>query len=181
MADERRPVGAWADVHALFRDASPMTCSHWNVLTGEMFAVRSSRRQRKHVDAFESRLFAEEGWHEVPFMESDDEFALMGDFARELGRGKGRTELLGALDGDKPFRRFRNVLKRRPGMARRWRIVANEEAAVRLVVFCLGQDLVFDHAAFKSAVALVQGEWQKAEQAEGLIATAGLSLARSRK
>ena len=178
MADEQRAVGLWDDVHTLFRDASPMTCSHWNTETGEMFKVRSSRRQRTIVEAFEARLFEEEGWHEVPFLESDDEFALMGDFARELGRGKGRSELLAALDGDKPFRRFRNVLKKRPGIARRWRKVANEEASVRLAIFCLGQDLSFEHPEFAEAVSLVRAEWESSERAEGLIVTSGLSLSK---
>ena len=178
MADERRAVGKWPDVHRLFREASPMTCSHWNPDTGEMFRVKSSKRQRLLVEAFEDRLFNEEGWHEVPFLESDDEFALMGDFAKELGRGKGRTELLAALAGDKPFRRFREVLQRRPGMERRWRTVANEEASVRLAIFCLGQALRFDHDEYRTAVDFVRAEWESAERAEGLIVTSGLSLSK---
>lgn len=173
-------AGAWDKVHGLFRDASPMTCSHWNPTTGELFRVRSSRRQAALVEAFETRLFSEEGWYEVPFLESDDAFALMGDFARELGRGKGRTELLKALEGDKPFRRFREVLQRRPGLARRWKKVADEEAAMRLAVFCLGQGLTIDHPEFRRAVAEIEREWQRTERAEGLIATAGLSLAKGR-
>ena len=174
-----RAKGTWRRVHALYRDASPMTCSHWNPLTGELFHVRSSRRQAALVEAFEERLFTEEGWHEVPFLESDDAFALMRDFAQDLGRGRGRTELLAALDGDKPFRRFREVLQRRPGLARRWRKVADEEASVRLAVFCLGQNLTFDHPEFERAVAEIEAEWRRAERAEGLISVAGLRLSKS--
>ncbi|MCO4761597.1 MAG: hypothetical protein KC502_08845 [Myxococcales bacterium] len=173
--------GQWSAIVALFRDATPMTCSHWNSQTGDVFRVRSSRRQRALVEAFEERLFDEEGWCEVPFMESDDAFALMGDFAGDLAPGKGRSELLAALAQDKPFRGFRQILKKRPGLDRRWRKVADEEAAVRLVMFCLAQGLVMNHPEFRKAEKMIRAEWDAADRAEGLVAASGLSLGKRAK
>lgn len=175
-----RARGSWAAVHKLFRDASPLTCSHWNVDTGELFSVRSSRRQRGLVEAFEDRLFNEEGWVEVPFLESDDAFGLMREFAAELAPGKARTELLAALDQDKPFRRFRTVLGRRPGIARRWKKLADEEAGMRLAVFCLGQEVEMSGPEFAAAADAVREVWRESDRQEGRVAVSTLSLGRAR-
>ena len=153
-----------------------MTCSHWNVVTGELFSVRSSRRQRQKVEAFEERLFEEEGWVEVPFLESDDAFSLYREFVDELAPGKGRTELLRALESDKPFRALRQVLKRRPGLQRRWSKVATEEASLRCVVFCVGQGLEMSAAGFAEARETLEEMWSENDRQAGFVAATSLSI-----
>ena len=165
---------------ALFRDASPMTASHWNVVTGEIFAVKNSRRSRVAVETFEERLFDEEGWHEVPFQESDDAYQMMAAFADELRPGKGRTALLRAVESDKPFRAFRVVCNRYPSLQRRWRRSQDDEALARLVGFCLANELWLDDARFAAEVERVESQWRAADAAEGKLAAAALSIGRKR-
>ncbi|GEM_PF-3114621 len=161
---------------AAFEKASPMSASHWNVETGELFAVRHSRRQRKIVERFEERLFDEDGWLEIPFQESDEAYAMARHFVDELSPGKGRATLARALDADKPFRRFRDVLRKHKGLARRWQRLVNEEAQVRLVLTCVGQGLAIDDPRFAHIASEMESQWQADERQRGLVRADGLSL-----
>ncbi len=163
----------------LFSRASPMSASHWNPLTGETFAVRK-KGQKQRLAAFEERLFEEDGWVEVPYAESDDAFALMDGWAEDLRPGKGRTAIVAALAGDKPFRSFRAAVKRFPGLYRRWQQTEAQEAAVRLVVFCLSQDGRIDDPRFKAIERELADEWDAEERQVGLIRVEGLSLGKGR-
>ena len=117
MNERTTANGDFAAIVELFAGASPMTASHWNLATGETFAVRHARRQRALVEAFEERLFDDEdgGWVEVPFLESDDAFNLVRAWVADLSPGKGKAELQRAIAGDKPFRAFRTTLKKGRG------------------------------------------------------------------
>mgnify|MGYP006928202227 CR=1 FL=1 len=172
--------GGMDAVLLLFANASPMTASHWNVLTGATFAVRNSRRSRAAVEAFEERLFEEDGWHEVPFQESDDAFAMMNEFADSLRPGKGRTALRNALSDDKPFRRFRAELGRFAGIARRYRELVAEESAARLVVFCLANDLTLDDPRFAKLSRQLQKQLIESELKAAVVPPTSLSLGSKR-
>lgn len=181
MSEEaQRAAGNFEEIAQLFRAASPMSFSHWNTASGETFSVRHSRRQRALVEAFEERLFEEEDWYEVPFQESDDAFAMIREWVNELRPGKGRAALMLALEGDKPFRAFRVVLKRFPGLARRFERLALEEAQARLVVFCLGQNMVFSSPIFQRLAAQLREQMVDDQGVAPVVATASLSIGRRR-
>jgi hypothetical protein len=145
--------GDWPVLVALFRDASPQSQSHWNPLTGEVFSLPRRGDRQRRADAFGLRLMREEGWQEVPWLESDDAFALLTAFVQGLAAGRGKRELLYALDADKPFRSVRAVLGRSPGLARRYQRVVAAEAELRLVQFCLDLGLELGAAEFASLAA----------------------------
>lgn len=137
--------GDWRALVVLFRDANPQSLSHWNPSSGEVFALPRRGDRQRLADAFGLRVMREEGWQEVPWLESDDAFALLTAFVGGLAAGRGKRELLAALESDKPFRSCRAVLGRSPGLARRYQRVVDAEAELRLVQFCL--DLGFEHVA----------------------------------
>lgn len=163
---------------SLFAAASPMTASHWNVLTGEVFQVRRGKRSRPRLAAFEERLFDEKGWHEVPFQESDDAYSMAVDFVDELSPGKGRSALRAAVEGDKPFRRFRDALKQYLGLQRRYKTVVAEEALGRLVVFCVANGLQVDDRRFASAAKELEREFAKTDAASPVLSMTSLSIGR---
>ena len=169
-------AGGLEAIVSLFGSASPMTMSHWNVGTGEIFHVRRGKRHRDRVQAFEERLFDEEGWHEVPFQESDDAYAMAMEFVDELRPGKARVQLRLALEGEKPFRRFRDGLKKFAGVHRRYNKVVAEEALGRLVVFCLANSLRIDDPRFAASSRELERQFLQAEKAAPVLAMASLSI-----
>lgn len=152
----QQAAGQYDKLIALFADASPLSMSHWNPRTGEVFSLPRGKRRKDAAAAFEQRLFQEEDWHEIPCLESDDAHALAVAFAETLHPGKGKTAVLAALAGDKPFRNLRQVLAGAPGLARRYRTVLEAEAEERLVTFCEGLGLVLADPRFAAAAARLQ-------------------------
>ena len=145
--------GDWSALVQLFADASPMRMGHWNPLTGETFVLPRGKKgltpaAKAARSAFELRLLAEEGWQEVPFQESDDAFDLAVRWAESLEAGRGKAEIITALQADKPFRQLRVVLAQRPGLARRYERVQVEEAEGRLTEFCVSLGLTLAHPRF---------------------------------
>lgn len=76
----------------------------------------------------------------MPFVESDTAHELAVKWCETLAAGKGKAAVKAALLGPKPFRALRAALKSAPGLARRYQRAMQEEAAIRLVEFCLSQD-----------------------------------------
>lgn len=148
--------GDYDELVRLFATANPMTMSHWNPVTGEMFRLPRGKNAKAAASAFETRLWQEEDWLEVPYLESDAAHALALAFARGLRPGKGKTEILEALAEDKPFRKLRAVLGRAPGLQRRYDAVLDAEAETRLVMFCEELDLSLDDPRFAVALAELQ-------------------------
>ena len=140
----------------LFAGANPMSMSHWNPMTGEVFFLPRGKSAKAAAAVFEARLWQEEDWLEVPYLESDSAHALAVAFARGLRPGKGKTEILESLTGDKPFRKLRAVLGRAPGLQRRYDAVLDAEAETRLVQFCAELDLSLGDPRFGVALAEIQ-------------------------
>lgn len=126
---------------AAFVATHPHRPCHWNPSTGELFAPPAGPKGAAAREAFELRLLQEDGWIELPWQESDDAYAQARQFVAQLKPGKGRAELARALDTAKPFRAFRAVLGKHPGLARRWQAEANAEALARLVECCVAHDV----------------------------------------
>ena len=144
----RRAAGEWERLVGCFAAASPVSLSHWNPTTGEVFAAPRGRQSRATARAFEQRLLTETGWVEVPWLESSDAFALAAAFGDSLGPGRGRVDVLTALAGEKPFRALRRVLDAHPGLRRRYEREVKQEAAFRLVHTCLALGWDLDHPEF---------------------------------
>lgn len=172
-----------AELLDFFVQASPHSASHWNVETGELFSVRGRRGNRAAVEAFEERLFDEEGWVEVPWLESDDAFAMMEAFVASLAPGRGRTALQQALATDKPFRAFRAAIASRPGLLRRFRQVELEEASERLCQVAVGLDVELPYPALAERQAAIRAEIEAAEDsdaAQGRVAVGSLRIGGAR-
>lgn len=140
--------GDWARLVKLFAEASPMRMGHWNPRTGEVFVAPRRKKNRAIADAFELRLLDEEGWLEVPFLESDDAFALAVNWAQSLDPGKGKSAVTQALAQEKPFRQLRVVLGQMIGLERRYEKAVREEAEARLVELCVSMGLTLAHPRF---------------------------------
>ncbi len=151
-----KAAGQYDDLVRLFADASPLAMSHWNPRSGEVFSVPRGKARKAVAAAFEQRLMEEEDWLEVPYLESDDAHALAVAFAETLHPGKGKTAILAALAGDKPFRKLREVLAGAPGLTRRYRTVLEAEAEERLVTFCEGLGLHLDDPRFAAVLTRLQ-------------------------
>lgn len=155
----RQAKGEWERLVRLFAGASPVTMSHWNPMTGETFEAPRGKQRQTTAERFEERLWREPDWVEVPWQESDVAHAMAAAFADHLQPGRGKSELMAALDGPKPFRAWRAVLLRHPGLKRRWQRIVEAEAAERLVTFCLGLGLTLDDPRFAQLAAeLAQAE-----------------------
>ena len=171
----------------LFLRAGPHSCAHWNTETGELFELRSKKGADAALEAFEERLFAEDGWIEVPWQGSDEAFSVAQAFAEELDEGPSRAELLLALEGDKPFRAFRAVLSAHPALARHWRERDREAAAWRLVEVAVALDVELPTEKLRSMAAELAAEQAdgdesaeaKAALPAGLVPTTRLSIGRS--
>lgn len=161
----RTVVGDWTVLVRLFERSSPVSMSHWNPLTGKVFELPRGKQRKVTGERFERRLMGEETdaaeWAEIPCEESDTEYRRSVAFAEELRPGAGRAELLAALHGLKPFRAFRAVLARHPGLERRWAAVATQAAEERLAEFCLAQGWRLADPRFDQAVE----RWLDAEEA----------------
>ncbi|MSP90306.1 MAG: hypothetical protein EXR79_00635 [Myxococcales bacterium] len=145
---KQRANGAWDRLVACFAAASPVSMSHWNPTTGEVFMLPRGRQRQATSLAFEQRLALETGWVEVPWLESPDAFALADAFAASLAPGRGRVEIVRALAGEKPFRALRCVLDAHPGLRRRYEREVLQEAAFRLVHTSMALGLEHDHPEF---------------------------------
>ncbi len=152
----RTVLGEWAALVRLFERASPVSMSHWNPQTGKTFELPRGKQRRITGERFEQRLMGEDRdaaeWAEIPCEESDTEYRRAISFAEELRPGAGRAELLAALHGPKPFRAFRAVLARHPGLERRWASVSTQAAEERLAEFCLAQGWRLADPRFDAAV-----------------------------
>ena len=140
--------GDWAQLVKLFCEASPLRMGHWNPLTGEIFVAPRRKNSPAIAAAFELRLLQEEGWIEVPFLESDEAFELAVNWAQSLDPGRGKAAVTKALAQDKPFRQLRAVLGQMVGLARRYEKAVREEAEARLVELCVGLGMTLDHPRF---------------------------------
>lgn len=165
-------LGDWAALVQLFADASPMRMGHWNPLTGEVFVLPRGKKAHSPAakaakEAFELRLLSEDGWLEVPFQESDDAFDLAVRWAESLEAGRGKVEVMSALQQDKPFRQLRIVLGQRPGLARRYERVQVEEAEGRLVELCVGMGLRLPGARFAELAPLFADPEEPGDLPEG--------------
>jgi hypothetical protein len=147
----RAARGDWDRLVRLFADASPLNQSHWNTATGEVFYLGKSKDRQARAEAFQQRLFAEDDWIEVPYLESADGFALAQKFAQSLASGRGKTSVLQALAGPKPFRVLRTVLAGAPGLQRRYERMLKQEAELRLAEVCLGLNLTLADPRFQTA------------------------------
>ncbi len=140
--------GDWPRLVKLFAEASPLRMGHWNPQTGEVFVAPRHKKGRAIAAAFELRLLEEEGWLEVPFLESDDAFALAVNWAESLDPGRGKRAVTQALAQEKPFRQLRVVLGQMVGLDRRYEKAVREEAEARLVEFCVSMSLTLNHPRF---------------------------------
>ncbi len=188
-----KPAGPEAQAEALidlFLRAGPHSCAHWNTETGELFELRTKKGADAALEAFEERLFAEDGWIEVPWQPSDEAFSVAQAFAEELDDGPSRAELLLALEGDKPFRAFRAVLAAHPALARHWRERDREAAAWRLVEVAVALDVELPTDKLRAMAAELaaeqgddEGEGAGVTEASalptGLVPTSRLSIGRS--
>lgn len=143
----------------LFLQTHPHRPCYWNPLTGELFAPPAGAKGAAAREAFELRLLDEDGWLELPWQESDDAYTQARNFTAQLKPGKGRAELSKALGQPKPFRAFRAVLGRHPGLARRWDAEATAEALARMVECCVAHDVTLADPRFASA----QEAWEAAQ------------------
>ena len=144
----KRAKGEWPRLVKLFAEASPLRMGHWNPLTGETFVAPRRKKNRAIAEAFELRLLDEEGWLEVPFLESDAAFELAVSWAQSLDPGRGKASVTAALAQEKPFRQLRVVLGQMVGLERRYEKAVREEAEARLVECCVSMDLTLDHPRF---------------------------------
>jgi hypothetical protein len=157
--------GNYETLVRLFAEASPLTMSHWNPMTGEVFWLPHGQANRKATaEAFENRLFREQGWFEVPFLESDEAFGLAGSFAASLTAGRGKADVMAALEGPKPFRALRTVLAGAPGLDRRHKRFVEAEAELRLATFCASQGLDLDDPRFAIALGHAAETWGDDEE-----------------
>lgn len=174
-ADEapRAAQGDWDRLVRLFADASPLNLSHWNPSTGEVFYLGKGKYRGAKAEAFQQRLFREDDWIEVPHLESADGFALAQKFAQSLSSGRGKTAVVQALAGPKPFRALRTVLAGAPGLQRRYERMLKAEAELRLAEVCLGLNLTLADPRFQTAAErLLEAEEEPddASEADGLLA-----------
>jgi len=146
-------LGSWPDLVALCARASPISMSHWNPATGELFELPRGKARRAQAEAFEQRLWASDAWVEVPCQESDDAFAHARAFVAGLAPGRGKATLGHALDEAKPFRAFRAAIAAMPGLRRRWDAALAAEAEQRLAGFCLAHGWRIADRRFDDAVA----------------------------
>lgn len=159
LAPSAKPSGALTTVAGeyvklieLFAAATPMSMSHWNSRTGDVFALPAGKRRQQAAQDFERLLWRDEAWVEVPFQESDAAFALATEFVASLQPGRGRVALQVALQGPKPFRAFRAAIAHFAGLARRWYAQQAAEAELRLIQFCLAQSWALADPRFAGAV-----------------------------
>lgn len=144
--------GEWEALVQLFGRATPLSMSHWNPHSGELFELPRGKQREATALRFEERLWREPQWVEIPCQESDSGYQQAQDFVTSLRPGRGRQELTAALEGAKPFRALRAVLDRHPGLKRRWQAIAEAEATLRLVEFCISQQWRLDDRRFDEAV-----------------------------
>ena len=125
-----------------------MRMGHWNPQTGEVFVAPRGKKGRAIAHAFELRILEEDGWLEVPFLESDEAYELAVSWAQGLDPGRGKAAVTQALAQEKPFRQLRAVLGQMVGLDRRYEKAVREEAEARLVELCVGMGLRLAHARF---------------------------------
>lgn len=143
---------------SLFRDAGPHRCAHWNIVSQEVFSLRGRQGAESALEAFEQRLFEEDGWVEVPWVESDEAHGIAEAFVEEFDDPKLAARLGQALAGPKPFRAFRAVLATNPAVADLWREREDEAAAWRLAELCVAWDVAPPTAALQAMVETLRAQ-----------------------
>ena len=118
-------------------------------MTGEVKRLNPRKLGEERLLQVEEQLYADDAWVEVPYAESDDEFHDMRLFATSPACGKASRDLLMALGESKPFRRFREALKKHPAAMDAWWENRRREAELRLVAFCQAMELSMDHPQFQ--------------------------------
>lgn len=163
----------WDRLVAAFRDATMVDTYYLNLRSGQVLYHNPRKIGAARAQKVEARVFEEEDWVELPFLESDEEFQAMEAFAASEAPGRAAPELRAALTGDKPFRRFREVLRAHPAASEAWEEQRLRAALDRLVDFCDAMEVAIDHPAFDALRAAASGE--------GTVAPAGsLSIGRKR-
>ena len=155
---------SWTTWLRAFRQASPHRPSWINIETGEVKRFNPRKLGRAKYEALEERLYDEQGWVEVPYAESDDEFADMMSFAASPDAGKASKHLIFALQAPKPFRGFRTTLEQHQSAAAMWDANRLREAEHRLVAFCRAYDIHLDSERFQH-VMQEQLSWNDEEDA----------------
>lgn len=168
----------WDRLVAAFRDATLLDSYYLNSRTGQILFHNERKLGRKRAAKVEARVFDEPDWLELPFLESDDEYAEMQAFAESAEAEGAGPELLAALGGEKPFRRFREALRQHPTVAEAWEQVRLRSAIVRLVDFCEAFELTIEHPAFEAARAAFGAEDDP--DASAFAPAASLALGRRR-
>lgn len=148
----------WDRLVAAFRDATMVDTYYLNLRTGHVLFHNPRKIGAARAQKVEDRVFAEEDWVELPFLESDEEFAAMEAFAGSDDAGAAGVELTAALQGEKPFRRFRETLRLHPAVAEAWEQQRLRDAMDRLVEFCDAMEVAIDHPAFDALHAAATGE-----------------------
>lgn len=141
-----------------FADTTPHKVVWVHLESGEVQKYNPRRLSRDKRERIEESLYSDERWVEVPYPESDDEYKWMREFAVTPEAGKGSRDLLIALAQDKPFRQFREALKRHPKAAAAWKERRQREAEARLWTFCQAWDLSPDHSRFRELSELFADE-----------------------
>lgn len=125
-----------------------------------MKGYNPKRMSSKKRLAIEGPLYADERWVEVPYMESDDEFRSMREFAVTPEAGRAGRDLLMAVGDHKPFRRFREALANHPEAAAAWKQRRLREAEARLWTFCKAWDLAPAHRRFDELEELFGADYE---------------------
>lgn len=146
----------WDRLVVAFRDATMVDTYYLNTRTGHILYHNPKKLGAARAQRIETRVFEEEDWVELPFLESDDEFAAMEAFAEAAGRSG--AELREALAGEKPFRRFREVLRQQPDVMSAWEQERLRAALDRVIEFCEAMEIEIDHPAFAALQSAARGE-----------------------
>lgn len=148
----------WDRLVAAFRDATMVDTYYLNTRTGKLLYHNPRKLGAARAQKVEERVFEEEDWIEIPYVESDEEFAAMEAFASSGAAGEAREALRSAITSDKPFRRFREALRQAPGAAAAWEEERLRAALDRLVDFCEALEIEIDHPAFAALRSAARGE-----------------------
>ncbi len=146
----------WAAWRRAFLQASPHNISWVHLATFEVKRFNPRRLGPKRAAAAEEALYADPGWVEVPYTESDDEYSDMRAFAASTAAGRASRDLIMALAEPKPFRAFRTAMKTHPDAADAWQAFRENEADKRLWAFCKAYELEPDHPQFRRLDAVLE-------------------------
>ncbi|MFT5431836.1 MAG: hypothetical protein ACI9OJ_002534 [Myxococcota bacterium] len=147
---------SWAAWTRAFREASPHQSSWINIQTGDAKRFNPRKLGADRVAELEEALYDEEGWVEIPYAESDDEYQDMRAFATSPECGRAGRDLIMGLADEKPFRSFRVALKNHKPAKAAWFENRRKEAELRLVAFCRAFEIALKHPEYLKRVAEVE-------------------------